>query len=215
MDKLSEIAKTKDTDKKIGEHGYTKWYEPFFEKYKKPKILEIGVFNGGSIYMYNDYYNGDCEIWCVDIYDKSNLFKDMPNVHFVKLDQSSRNDWDRFLNEIGDLKFDIILDDGSHQHSHQMVTLSKLHKNVSKDGIYILEDLHTSSWGLSNCAQTPLAYLSFFNFLSSPYLDENENNELKKNIRDVQILNIKSGGNSNMDYNQRSITSIITFNWQD
>lgn len=49
MDKLSEIAKTKDTDKKIGEHGYTKWYVPFFEKKnKKPKILEIGVFNEGT-----------------------------------------------------------------------------------------------------------------------------------------------------------------------
>ena len=212
MDKLSKIAKTKDTDKGLDKHGYTKWYEPFFAKYKNPKILEIGVLNGGSIYMYNDYYKGNCEIWCADIYDKSSLFKDMPNVHFVQLDQSRREEWDKFLNEIGDLKFDIIIDDGSHLHQHQMVTLSKLHKTVGENGLYILEDLHTSTWETKNYANAPLTYLSFFGFLNSPYLDENENNELKKSIKDVQILNIKTSGNFNMEYRQRSITSIITFN---
>ena len=212
MDKLSKIAKTKDTDKGIDMHGYTEWYEPFFAKYKKPKIFEIGVLNGGSIYMYNDYYKGDCEIWCADINDKTSLFKDMPNVHFVQLDQIKREDWDRFLNEIGDLKFDIIIDDGSHYYVHQMITLSKMHKSVSKNGIYILEDLHTSMYNKKLYMQTPLLYLSFFDYLSSPYLDENENSELKKNIKNIQILNKKTNGDFNFEYRQRSVTSIITFN---
>ena len=48
----------------------------------------------------------------------------MPNVHFYRLDQASRSDWDKFNRETEGVKFDIILDDGGHQFDQQIISLS-------------------------------------------------------------------------------------------
>ena len=41
---------------------------------------------------------------------------------------------------------DIVLDDGSHQTKHQIESFKFLFPRMSKGGIYMVEDLHTSFW---------------------------------------------------------------------
>ena len=41
---------------------------------------------------------------------------------------------------------DIVLDDGSHQMKHVVKTLSFLFPKLNYDGIYMIEDLHSSYW---------------------------------------------------------------------
>ena len=41
---------------------------------------------------------------------------------------------------------DIVLDDGSHNGRHQRASLQALFPLLSVDGIYAIEDLHTSYW---------------------------------------------------------------------
>jgi hypothetical protein len=42
--------------------------------------------------------------------------------------------------------FDIIIDDGSHQMAHQILTFETLYNWVHEDGLYICEDSFTSYW---------------------------------------------------------------------
>lgn len=127
---LNECARKSGTDKGPDFHGYTKYYDYWFRRCINPTILEIGVLNGDSIEMHNTYFNGECDIYCIDIEDKKYIMDKYTNVHFYQLDQGNASQWDSFLEKTKDIKFDIILDDGSHQYQHQMLTLSKLHKRV-------------------------------------------------------------------------------------
>ena len=44
------------------------------------------------------------------------------------------------------LKFDIIIDDGSHQVAHVNKTFQYLYPKMSKDGVYLVEDTHAAYW---------------------------------------------------------------------
>jgi hypothetical protein len=41
---------------------------------------------------------------------------------------------------------DIVLDDGSHQMSHVAASFEFLYPRLSKNGVYMVEDLHTAYW---------------------------------------------------------------------
>ena len=46
------------TDKHLPYHTYLGYYENEFKKYKKNvKLLEIGVWRGGSIYLWTKYFD--------------------------------------------------------------------------------------------------------------------------------------------------------------
>ena len=48
------------------------------------------------------------------------------------------------LQKFKNIKFDLIIDDGSHYPSHQLTTFKKLYKNIAPGGLYIIEDLDLS-----------------------------------------------------------------------
>lgn len=193
-------------------HGYTNYYDYWFSKYINPDILEIGVLDGASIEMYNQFYNGECDIYCIDIEDKKHIMDKYTNVHFYQLDQGDASQWDSFLEKTKDIEFDIILDDGSHQCRHQILTLSKLHKRVKEDGIYVLEDLHANFCpDMNDFGTAPLTFLSYLTLSSTPYLSEQEQKELTHDIKDIVTLNLESHGTFNQYFNNRSISSVITF----
>lgn len=209
---LNECAKKTGTDKGPDFHGYTNYYDYWFSKYINPDILEIGVLDGASIEMYNQFYNGECDIYCIDIEDKKHIMDKYTNVHFYQLDQGNASQWDSFLEKTKDIEFDIILDDGSHQCRHQILTLSKLHKRVKEDGIYVLEDLHANFCpDMNDFCTAPLTFLSYLTLSSTPYLSEQEQKELTHDIKDIVTLNLESHGTFNQFYNNRSISSVITF----
>ena len=126
-------------------------YDRHFKKFldKNPTILEIGVDQGGSLEMWNYYFDSNCTIYGLDINDKSeilNKFKylGMNNIHIVKGDQGDKNFWKEFLK---DKTFDIVIDDGGHRMNHQIVTFDCIYDDhIQKDGVYLCEDLCTSYW---------------------------------------------------------------------
>lgn len=130
-------------------HHYFKIYDCHFNKYigKKPVILEIGVQNGGSLEMWNHYFNNKCTIYGIDI-DKTCL--DVPkklnsdNITVTIGDQNDRNFWKNYLKDKP--KFDIVIEDGGHTMSQQITTYEELIDHMAEDGVYLCEDLHTSYW---------------------------------------------------------------------
>jgi len=142
---LDKIAIIYNTDKSSKVHDYCKYYEPYFRplKDKKINILEIGVRYGASIRTWLEYFPY-AEIYGIDIKQGcKKLERIMDRVHIFIGRQEDQN----FLTtSLENIKFDIIIDDGSHYDDHQFITFNTLFDtHLNSKGLYIIEDLCVSS----------------------------------------------------------------------
>ena len=134
------------------EKGCSKWsgyfdvYEKHLSKFvgKAPRILEIGVLNGGSIELWQKYFGEGTTIVAVDIDENCKRHQYEGKVEIVIGDQGDENFWNDLLSKQD--KFDIVIDDGSHIMDHQIVTMNKVFPHVKEGGVFICEDTHTSYW---------------------------------------------------------------------
>ena len=119
---------------------YLDIYDKHFKKFqgKNPKILEIGVYKGGSIDMWKWYF-GECTIYAIDIDPACKAFEE-PGVSITIGDQGSSEFWDSF----SESDFDIIIDDGGHTMHQQFYSFERLYDRVVDGGVYLCEDTHTS-----------------------------------------------------------------------
>lgn len=141
-----EFLKTSSSSDKIGEHGYQRFYPWFLAHFKHQKInlLEVGLSNYDSVHLWKEYFD-NAEIYGVDIEPKN-----LVDIKSFTVDQSDRNQLREFADSIN-VKFDLIIDDGSHVPKHQLDTLEIFWKLLKPGGIYVLEDIETSYWGNSEC----------------------------------------------------------------
>lgn len=120
-------------------------YDRHFARFrgKKVVILEIGLFHGGSLQMWKDYFGKNAKIYGVDINPQCKMFEEK-NVEVFIGSQSDRN----FLRSLKARipKVDILIDDGGHTMKQQIVTFEEMYDHVKEDGIFLCEDLHTSYW---------------------------------------------------------------------
>jgi hypothetical protein len=134
-----------------GEKRLHKWlhyfdiYERHFERFRdRPvRMLEIGVFGGGSLNMWRAYFHPESQIVGIDINpDCAKHAHDNIAVHIGSQDDEA------FLKGVADMYggFDIVLDDGSHVNSHVIKTFETLYDRVAPEGVYLIEDVHTSYW---------------------------------------------------------------------
>ncbi|MBG6109813.1 hypothetical protein IWX84_000674 [Flavobacterium sp. CG_9.10] len=120
-------------------------YDFWFNKYKnKPiVILEIGVYQGGSLNMWRDYFGEEAQIFAIDINPMCKQFETEKTKIFI----GSQEDKE-FLAYVKTQvpKFDILIDDGGHTMNQQIVSFEELYSHIKDDGLYLCEDLHTSYW---------------------------------------------------------------------
>jgi len=124
---------------------YFEVYEFYFDRLRgKPfRMLEIGVNRGGSMQMWKEYFGDQVEIVGVDISPGcKNLEEEQIQIRIG--DQGDQG----FLRSIKEEyeTFDVIIDDGSHFNDHQILTFKELFSTLTKNGIYVCEDCHTSYW---------------------------------------------------------------------
>lgn len=136
----------------INEHrDLSKWlhyfeiYDRHFSKYRNKDItiVEIGVFNGGSLQMWKDYFGDKCKIIGIDIDPRCKEFEEEQ----INILIGSQED-PIFLKDLKTKvpKIDILIDDGGHTMNQQIMTFESLFSHISEDGVYLCEDLHTSYW---------------------------------------------------------------------
>lgn len=126
-----------------------KWdcYFPVYERHlprfqnQSVTMLEIGVNKGGSLELWKRFLGPNATIVGVDINPDCMDFEEDQ----IKVRIGDQSD-DGFLQELNAEfgPFDIILDDGSHINSHQIATFNKLYPTMPKNGVYMVEDVHTS-----------------------------------------------------------------------
>lgn len=143
MRTLEEISKNYKSDKGEVYHGYLKIYDKYFSRYRNSlnNFLEIGLWEGDSIKMWRDYFETG-NIVGADILDLSHI--KLPNTQIHVCDQSDRSQLQNLINNTFN-KFDIIIDDGGHWQHQQQITLGFMFPYLDKNGIFVIEDLHTAN----------------------------------------------------------------------
>lgn len=127
--------------------GIWKWLH-YFEIYHRhlarfvdraPSLVEIGVYSGGSLAMWQHYFGPGAHIHGVDIQPDCRVYaSDHVTIHIG--DQGDRAFWGEFRDTVEAV--DILIDDGGHTPEQQMVTLEEMLPYLSPGGVYICEDVH-------------------------------------------------------------------------
>jgi hypothetical protein len=120
-------------------------YEARFGRYiNRPMLfLEIGCGSGGSAQMWKRYFGPHAQIVGLDINPDCKAYEE--DQIAVRIgSQSDAAFLQTILDEFGTP--DIVLDDGSHRMSDVVETFRFLYPRTAKDGVYMVEDLHTAYW---------------------------------------------------------------------
>jgi hypothetical protein len=124
---------------------YLEIYERYFSPFRggAVRMLEIGVFKGGSLDLWRKYFGPEATVFGVDVDPECAAFAEPPNqVRIGSQDDSA------FLRsvvaEMG--RPHIVLDDGSHLGRHQRRSFEVLFPLLEEGGLYVIEDLCTSYW---------------------------------------------------------------------
>jgi hypothetical protein len=128
-----------------------KWkhYFPIYERhfrefvYKPVTFIEIGCGRGGSLQMWKRYFGPHARIVGIDILPECKEFEE-DQIEIRIGAQQDLQFLEKVIAEFG--APDIVLDDGSHVMSHVIASFQFLYPRVAKNGVYMVEDLHTAYW---------------------------------------------------------------------
>ena len=119
-------------------------YDRYFSQFKNKKItiVEIGVYQGGSLQMWRQYFGKEATIWGIDIDPRCKSLEE-ENTHILIGSQEDPQFLRSIIDKIGPI--DVLIDDGGHTQNQQIVSFQELYQHVNTDGgIYLCEDVHTS-----------------------------------------------------------------------
>ena len=139
-------------------------------------FLEIGVYKGGSIRMWRDFWGPKSTVTFLDI---------DPACAALQLDGTKVEIGDKtdtaFLKRIAETygPFDMIVDDGGHKIDHQNVSFRELWPHLKDRGHYIVEDTHTSYWpGFGGGYKAPQSFIekckNLIDHMHSWYTDQDD-----------------------------------------
>lgn len=171
-------------------HLFTEFYNDYFEpiKNKNLNILEIGISNGNSLKMLKKYFKNSIIYGCdnnVEFVNKNYG----ENIKTLLVDQENIKDIEKYIK---DIKFHIIIDDGSHITSQQQKSFGFLFKYLSENGMYILEDLHTS--------------------FDKNYIDTKTNTyDMLNNYKNINKINTECLNKDELEYLNNYIKDIIIY----
>jgi len=212
---LVELGMINLSDKETFHRYYSRVYEKLFEPIKATvtSIMEIGVAQGYSLATWKDYFINSKIIGVDKDPNCGYLIRNEERISIVAADTGNVDDLLRLQQNYSNL--DIILDDGGHRMDQQQLALAYLLPCLKQDGLYVLEDLHTSTeakmpekyifnWGDPNKTTTldMLRHFQRTGQIVSDYLTPEQCRYLENTIDTVTIFDELG------EYT--SITSVIT-----
>lgn len=160
--RLQEIHTRFETDKGTA-HNYLPTYDNLFSqrRLEKLNILEIGVLFGGSLKMWECYFENS-QIYGIEDFSQKDgqgyysympviaqkVQKDLSQHDRINLMVFSCEDVNAINERLKNLTFDIIIDDASHAYSQQVSNMVNFFPLLNKNGIYICEDVQFSYEGM-------------------------------------------------------------------
>lgn len=144
---LEELADNSRTDKNTA-HSYLPLYQKLLagKKETAKNVLEVGIWNGGSIKMWSDFFVNS-NVYALDIINDvwDGIKNNEKIILYTSTDAYNEHFFiDKFLNQ--NIKFDFMLDDGPHS-LESMIQFIRLYSQImADDGILIIEDVQDWSW---------------------------------------------------------------------
>lgn len=124
-------------------HHYFEIYHRHLQRFRgtSPVVLEVGVFHGGSLQMWREYFGKGTKIVGIDVDPRCRQFEDEATTILIG-DQADP----AFLADVRRRfpRVDILIDDGGHHMVEQIVTFGELYDHLQPRGVYLCEDVHTS-----------------------------------------------------------------------
>ena len=132
---LSELGKLYGSDKPV---QYTPFYDLLFASMRERvrSVFEIGIFKGGSLRMWRDYFP-NAHIYGMDILE-DRIFQEDRITTF----QGNQASLAAFAPVLNHAPLDLIVDDGSHDPNHQVANAEFLVPHLKPGGIYVIEDIN-------------------------------------------------------------------------
>src|SRR6266496_171355 len=126
--------------------GIWKWlhyfdiYHRYFSRFvgREVHVLEVGIYSGGSLPMWREYFGEDCHLYGVDYHEACMAYKDEGIEVFIG-DQADRSFWSRVKDAVPTI--DILIDDGGHLPEQQRITLEEMLPHIAPGGVYLCEDI--------------------------------------------------------------------------
>ena len=186
---------SKRTSSKIKGHGYSIFYQKYFENLRSNnlKILEVGSFHGNaSAALY--FYFKKSKLFAADIYPDLFRYRSnrIENFYVNSSDENSiqKNIIDKFSDN-----FDIIIEDAGHFFKDQIISLFMLFKKLNSGGLFIIEELDfpdtRRDMNLQNEKPTLREILFKFKkekiLLNSKYIKKNDRDNFLDNIDSIEI----------------------------
>jgi hypothetical protein len=192
---LHKLGVKYETDKATS-HFYTFVYDNYFNSIKEniTKVCEIGIYNGGSLKMWRDYFK-NATIYGLDIVPCS--FEGEERIRTAVVDQSNKTELELYVDIYSTNDFNVIIDDGSHIMKDQQLSLGVLFKSLKSGGVYIIEDLHTSMDEHGDRFGYHSSTISTYNMLKnfietgkieSDFITDEDKEYLNNNISKVEII---------------------------
>jgi len=196
VDFLESLGRKFSTDK-IDHHDYLRVYaEKLPEKCRS--MMEIGAAHGSSCLMWNSFFGEtELDLYVMDLY----LDPNHVSPRWIR-----NNGWTPIVGDQSDInvlasikeKFSVIVDDGSHNAHHQLISFKHLFfNNLVEGGQYYIEDcgcnLNEFYWGgyVEKVGDTPIKMFERFNkygVIINPYFNEGESRIFEEMIASVEIL---------------------------
>ena len=123
--------------------NYFDIYDKLLSEYigKNITFVEIGILDGGSLFMWREFFGKDARIIGVELNPEAIKWREHGFEIFIG-DQSDPRFWVDFFLEVGDIN--VLLDDGGHRNDQQIVTVKSALPHVLDGGQIIIEDTQTS-----------------------------------------------------------------------
>ncbi|HWX32503.1 MAG TPA: hypothetical protein VNZ53_34370 [Steroidobacteraceae bacterium] len=119
-------------------------YDRIFQSFQdKPiRLLELGVQNGLSILMWQEYFQGRAEVVGIDVSPKPATFPEDPRFSFL---QGGQDDPVVIAAACDGRPFDVIIDDASHLGFLTARSFALLFPTLlNPGGVYVIEDICTA-----------------------------------------------------------------------
>ena len=122
---------------------YFQAYDVLLGKYcgQEVTIVEIGILNGGSLFMWREFFGPQARIIGIDLNPEAKKWEEFGFEIFTGSQQDPVF-WNEFCQQVG--KVDIVIDDGGHTYPQQIITSECVLDNINDGGVLIVEDTHTS-----------------------------------------------------------------------
>lgn len=124
-------------------HSYLPVYEEILSPYRAGNILEIGLFNGASMKMWERYFTGS--VYGIDsdeqphggMADLRPMIAEGTHNIFIM----DATDPAKVQEAFGGIKFDVIIEDAAHYLAQQLLIYKTLKPYLADGGLYVIEDI--------------------------------------------------------------------------